>query len=110
MRNVLIVLSIFLMVLLIIGTASATDTTPPTATACSPAKNAVNISVNTQINTTFSEPIKKGTMFIELKNSAGNIIPTTSEITSSNVVTVTPTTQLTAATTYNINIPHRLYN
>jgi beta propeller repeat protein len=39
---------------------------PPTATAGSPARNSVNVPTNQPITTTFNEPIKKGTMHIEL--------------------------------------------
>ena len=43
---------------------------PPTATAGSPARNAVNVARNQPITTTFNEPIKAGTMHIELYEAA----------------------------------------
>lgn len=71
----------------------------PTPVAGSPARNAVNVPVNIIITTTFTEPIFEGTMFIELKNSAGSIIPITTSI-NGNVLTITPVNPLIRATKY----------
>ena len=73
----------------------------PTPTAGSPARNAINVPIDTIITTTFSEPIFAGTMQIELKNSAGTSIPIITAI-NGNVLTITPINLLVKATTYTI--------
>lgn len=78
-----------------------TDGTAPTATAGSPARNAVNVAVDKVITTTFSEPIKAGTMLIELVSSSGTVVPTTASI-SGNVLSVTPTELLVKGTKYTL--------
>jgi methionine-rich copper-binding protein CopC len=50
------------------------DSTSPTVKSVDPVNNAVNVATNKVIKLTFSEPIKAGSMWIELKNSSGTII------------------------------------
>ena len=78
-----------------------TDSTAPTPTAGNPARNAINIPIDTTITTTFNEPIKEGNMNIQLQSSTGTIIPTTNTI-NGNTLTITPNTLLEKATTYTI--------
>jgi uncharacterized protein YfaP (DUF2135 family) len=47
------------------------DTTPPTVKIINPTNNAVNIPINQLIDVYFSEPIKIGNGYIELKTSNG---------------------------------------
>ena len=61
-------------------TKIVTDIANPTVTALDPLNNALNVAPNKVIKVTFSEPIKPGNMWIELKNSTGSLIPITSSI------------------------------
>jgi parallel beta-helix repeat protein len=71
------------------------DTTAPTVASVDPANGTVKVPSDKVIKVTFSEPIKAGSLWIELKNNAGTAIPFTTFI-SSKVLTITPTTLLTA--------------
>ena len=70
------------------------DTIPPTVKTIDPANNAVNVPANKVIKLTFSEPIKAGNMWIEIKNSSGKLITITKTI-STNVLTINHSTPLT---------------
>jgi outer membrane protein assembly factor BamB/methionine-rich copper-binding protein CopC len=70
------------------------DKVAPTVTIIDPVNGAVNVASNKVIKVTFSEPIKAGSMWIELKNSAGTLIPITTSI-SGNVLTINHTTLFT---------------
>ena len=103
MRKFLILFITIFIVLLFAGEVSAAaDTTVPTPVAGSPARNAVNVPVDTVITTTFSEPIKEGNMNIELRSSSGSV-PITASI-DNKVLTVTPTTLLNKATKYTLQL------
>ena len=74
--------------------ALAVDNTAPKVTAVDPANKTTNVPSNKVIKVTFSETIKTGTNWIELKNSNGTLIPITKSITG-NVLTITPAKSLT---------------
>ena len=83
-------------------TKFTTDSTIPTVKSVDPANNTVNILINKVIKVTFSESIKAGTLSIYLKNlNTGTYVPITKTI-SSNVLTLTPTSNLTKGTQYSI--------
>ena len=65
------------------------DTIPPTVNSTYPTNNAVSVPVNNVITVTFSEPVKTGNGYIELKNSNGTAIPFTKTI-KGNTLTITP--------------------
>ncbi len=67
--------------------SKVTINVPPTVTKIVPAKNAINIPRNQVIKITFSEPIKTGDMFIELKSSSGTLAIISTSI-SGNVLTI----------------------
>ncbi len=67
------------------------DKIPPTITSTDPIKNAVNVPENKVIKITFSEPIKTGSMWIELKDHTGKLITITKSITG-NVLTINHST------------------
>ncbi|MGF7118608.1 Ig-like domain-containing protein [Methanobacterium oryzae] len=69
------------------GSGQGIDNIAPRITSTDPANNTVNIPANKQIKVTFHEPIKKGNMRVELKNSNGKIIPVTSSV-SGNILTI----------------------
>lgn len=63
------------------------DALRPTITKIDPANNSIAVPTNKVIRITFSEPIKAGNMWIELKNSNGKLIHITTSI-SGNVLTI----------------------
>ena len=82
-----------------------TDNTAPVPIAGSPARNAVNVPVNTVITTTFSEDIWSGPNWTLIK-----LMSSTTEIPISvtyddNVLTVTPNSPLEAGTKYTLFLP-----
>ena len=66
----------------------------PNVTFIDPANNALKVPANQVIKVTFNEPIKSGTMWIELKNSSKTLIPIKTSI-SGNVLTINHSTLLT---------------
>jgi len=77
--------------------------TPLMVTTVDPANNEVNVSVNQTITVKFSESIKAGTNYIELKNSSGIAVPFTTSI-NNNVLTIKPTALLAKGVKYNITL------
>ena len=67
---------------------------PVTVIQFDPISGAVNVLANKVIKLTFSEPIKAGNMWIELKNSSGKLITITKTI-SANVLIINHSTPLT---------------
>ena len=63
------------------------DPIAPTVIKTDPISNAVNVPTNKLIKVTFSENIKPGTLFIELKDSNGKLI-TISRSINGNVLTI----------------------
>ncbi|WP_179288748.1 Ig-like domain-containing protein, partial [Methanobacterium bryantii] len=83
-----------------VSTVSAgSDLTAPTVKSTDPTNKATNVAVNKAIKVTFSESIKKGTGWIELKTSSGKSVAVTTSI-SGNTLTITPKSSLTKGTTY----------
>ncbi|MGB9979356.1 Ig-like domain-containing protein [Methanobacterium sp.] len=82
---------------------STTDLTSPTIKSISPANKAINVVTSKTIKVTFNEPIKKGTGYIRLKNSAGKSIYITTSI-SGNILTIDPTVNLARGANYYLYI------
>ncbi|MBI4813420.1 MAG: right-handed parallel beta-helix repeat-containing protein [Methanobacterium sp.] len=82
---------------------TTTDGTAPTVTTVDPANGATGVATDKVIKVTFSEDIKTGTGFIELKNSSGAVVPITTSV-SGNVLTITPSSLLAVGTKYTICI------
>ena len=84
------------------------DKIRPIINTIDPTNEAVNVQLNKVIRITFSEDIKAGNTgsynSINIRNSDGTYITLTKIITN-NILTLTPTTNLKAGTTYTINIP-----
>ena len=78
------------------------DKISPTITSTDPIKNAINVPVNKVIKITFSEPIKAGSMWIDLKDHSGKLIPTTKSI-AGNVLTINHST-LFSTGTYSLSL------
>jgi peptidoglycan/xylan/chitin deacetylase (PgdA/CDA1 family)/methionine-rich copper-binding protein CopC len=70
------------------------DTYAPVITKLDPVNGAVNVDINKVIIVTFNEKIKAGSMWIELRDSAGNLVPVTSTI-NGNLLIITPDSPLT---------------
>ena len=70
-------------------TTFVNDTVPPTVKSVDPASNATGVALNKTITVTFSEPVKVGNGYIELKNSNGTAVPFTKSVKGS-VLTITP--------------------
>ncbi|MGF7117621.1 Ig-like domain-containing protein [Methanobacterium oryzae] len=116
-KKILIALMlVFSIALLGLGTTSATngtengsetltsftvDDTAPVVTSIDPTNNAVNIVRDKVIKITFSENIKAGNMWIELKASDGTTIPVTTSI-NGNVLTITHSTLLAKGKKYTL--------
>ena len=50
------------------------DVTPPTLAAQSPAANATGVSTLISVRAVFSEPIQSGTLVMQLRNSASQVL------------------------------------
>ncbi|MCE7698683.1 MAG: Ig-like domain-containing protein [Methanobacterium paludis] len=80
--------------------ATTTDSIAPTVKSIDPVKKAVNVAVNKVIKITFSETIKAGTLWFELKTSNGTTVNVTYAI-NGNILTLTPSA-LTKGTNYTL--------
>ena len=78
------------------------DSTAPTVVSSDPVTNAT-AGVNKVINVTFSEPIKSGNGWFELKDSNGTDTPITKSI-NGKVLTITPNNALVDGMNYNMII------
>ena len=85
------------------STFTTTDGTTPTVKIVDPTNKATNVAVNKVIKVTFSESIKAGNYWIELKDSSGKAVSFTKSI-SGSVLTITPASNLTSGTTYTLTI------
>jgi hypothetical protein len=89
----------------VLFTTNATDTTPPTVTAETPAPNASNVSTTTTVTATFSEAVQSSTISFVLKDSSNNTVAATVTYNSStNTATLTPNAALANATTYTATV------
>ncbi|MGB8384791.1 MAG: DUF4082 domain-containing protein, partial [Dermatophilaceae bacterium] len=83
---------------------SATDTTPPTVTANSPAANATGVPTTSTVTATFSEPIQAGTAQVAL-TAGGTAVPGTAVYDApSRTVTFTPTAALAVSTVHTATV------
>lgn len=79
----------------ITATGGGADVTPPTVTTLTPLDNATEISVNTNLQITFNEPVLKGTGNIVIKKSSDNSVVQTIDVTTANVSVSTTTATIT---------------
>lgn len=86
--------------------SAAGDQVPPTVVAFSPADEAGNVPVNSNIVASFSEAIQRGSGSILLKDAAGSVVAAYDAATSSNLgisgatLTINPSADLAPATGY----------
>jgi transglutaminase-like putative cysteine protease len=78
-----------------------TDVTKPKVKVIDPVNGSVNVKTTKTINITFSEKIKAGTLWIELKNSKSQNIPIKTAI-SGSILYINPVKTLTSGMTYYI--------
>lgn len=87
------------------------DTTPPSVTSFSPAAQATGVAPNADIVLSFSETIKAGSGIINLLNGDGSTLASYDVSKSSNVsisgnkLTINPTNDLSAGSTYKLSVP-----
>jgi len=82
---------------------AAQDLTAPVISVVDPVNKAVNVALDKVIKVTYNEPIKAGTMWIELLNSSGANVPITCTV-NGNTLTITPNNYLTNGTKYTVAI------
>ncbi len=79
------------------------DNIAPTVKTVDPTNNAANVAADKAIKITFSESIKAGTRWIELKDNNGTVIPITWSV-SGNVLTIKANSTLTHGIKYTLLI------
>jgi hypothetical protein len=88
--------------------AAPSDTTPPTVSSVSPADGATGVAASSNVTGTFSEAMDASTVTgtnVTLKNAAGTAVAATVTYNAtSRVVTLDPTNDLAASTTYTASI------
>jgi len=89
-----------------IDLASENDTMGPQVISIDPVDNAVNVPRDKVITVTFSEPIKAGNNWFELRSSNGTSIPVTTSI-KDNKLTIKPSTLLAPGTKYKLGLHTR---
>ena len=83
---------------------TATDHTPPTVTAQSPAPNSTTAPADTTVTATFSEPVQPATITITLTGPAGAVAGNVSYDGPSASATFTPTNPLANSTAYTATV------
>lgn len=86
-----------------VSAVSVNDTYKPTISAVDPANNAAGISTSKTVKLTFRELVKKGNMWIEFKNSKGQAVQFTSNLTGKTLY-IKPKSQLAHQTSYTVTL------
>ena len=87
-------------------TTASVDNTPPTVTSVSPVNGATGVSTGTTVIATFSEAINGSTVTtgtFQLRDASNNLVTATVS-TSSNQITLTPSSALSGSTVYTATI------
>ncbi|UTB32483.1 MAG: Ig-like domain-containing protein [Methanobacterium sp. ERen5] len=84
-----------------VSAISVNDTYKPTISTVDPVNNAVGVSTSKTVKLTFRELVKKGTMWIEFKNSKGQAVQFTSNLTG-KILYIKPKSQLAHQTSYSV--------
>ena len=90
------------------STAAALDTTPPTISSSVPANGATGVAVGANIVLTYSEAVQKGSGSMTISSAGGMVtISVSSALVSiaGAVVTINPTADLLAGTSYTLSFP-----
>ncbi|WP_063770895.1 DUF4082 domain-containing protein [Streptacidiphilus neutrinimicus] len=83
---------------------STASTTPPSVTAQSPTSGATGVSITSPVSATFSESVDQSTLTFTVKDPKGSAVPGTAAVTSGNVATFTPSSQLALNTVYTASV------
>lgn len=84
-----------------VNAVTINDTQKPTVCSVDPVNNAVSVSTSKVVKINFSETVKKGNMWIEFKNSKGQTVQFTSNLTGTTL-TIKPKSQLAHKTVYTV--------
>jgi len=87
-------------------TTVASDVTPPTVSSVTPANGAIGIAASSSVTATLSEAINAATVTtssFQLKNPGGTVITATVNA-SSNQISLSPSSTLSASTVYTVSI------
>ncbi|MGE5608133.1 MAG: Ig-like domain-containing protein, partial [Bacillota bacterium] len=78
---------------------------PPSVSLQSPAPNATGVATSASVSGTFTEPVNPNTIVFELRDSSNTLVPGAWNYNSStNTVTLTPTSPLAGSSTYTATI------
>jgi glucose/arabinose dehydrogenase len=81
------------------------DVTPPTLAAQSPAANATGVSTLISVKAVFSEPIQSGTLVMQLRNSASQLLgAVVTYDAASRTATLNPNADLTGSQTFTVTV------
>jgi hypothetical protein len=83
---------------------STASTTPPSVTAQSPTSGATGVAITSPVSATFDESVDQSTLTFTLKDPSGASVPGTAAVSSGNVATFTPSTQLALNTVYTASV------
>ncbi|MEY9875398.1 hypothetical protein ABH931_004899 [Streptacidiphilus sp. MAP12-33] len=83
---------------------STASTTPPSVTVKSPTSGATAVSITSPVSATFNESIDQTTLAFTVKDPSGNAVPGTAAVSSGNVATFTPSSQLALNTVYTASV------
>jgi hypothetical protein len=79
--------------------------TPPSVTAASPSSGATSVPVSASVKVTLNEPVDSASTTLTLTGSGGNTVTGTTALNGSGtVLTFTPSSPLTAGTTYTVSV------
>jgi hypothetical protein len=87
-------------------TTTSSDNTPPTVSSVSPLSGATGVSTGTNVTATFSEAINSSTVTtstFQLRDAGNNLVSATVS-TTTNQITLTPTSPLSGSTVYTVTI------
>ncbi|MFC7275734.1 DUF4082 domain-containing protein [Paractinoplanes rhizophilus] len=88
----------------VVFNSAATDSTPPTVTATSPAPGAVGVATNATASATLSEPLQTGTVALAVRAGSTTVAGTAAYNAGTRTVTFTPSSALATNTVYTATV------
>ena len=85
-------------------TTATADTTAPTVSGQTPANGTTAVPVDSTVKATFSEPVQPGTISFVLRAGATTVSSTVSYDPTTNMVSLTPTSNLATSTNYTVTL------
>jgi hypothetical protein len=81
------------------------NSAPPAVVAETPSPGIIGAATGFPVTATFNEAVQSGTISFVLKDSNGNVVPSTTTYSSStNTATLTPTSPLATSSTYTVTV------